>query len=110
MNQIKNASKVFLILSLLIISCDKDKEEQVEIDYLKFKLIAWNSLSPSTQKIVLHDWKEAEAIITKNPDYNENVIVVIFHTPYDFLTCPISVYVDIETEEVIHPKNIPLCD
>jgi hypothetical protein len=84
-------------------------EEQGEIDYLTFKQIAWNSLSPASQETVLHDWKDAEAIMSKNPDNNEDVIIVIFHTPYDALTCPISVYMDIQTGEVICPENIPSC-
>jgi len=95
-----------IIIPFIIFSCDKD---QNEIDYLKFKEIAWNSLSPATQDIVLHDWQDAEASLTKNPDNNKDVIVVIFHTPYDALTCAIAVYIDLESEEVIYPENVPRC-
>lgn len=92
----------WMLFFLIILSCDKDNKELVT-DYLKYKEVAWNSLSPETHEIVLHHWRDAEATITKNPDSSELVIVVIFHTPYDALTCAISVYVDILTEEVIYP-------
>jgi NADPH-dependent 7-cyano-7-deazaguanine reductase QueF len=101
---------ICILLSMLIFSCKKDPDEQGGIDYMKFKRIAWNSLSQETKNIVLHDWRDAETIKTKNPDNNEDVVIVVFHTPNDALTCPISVYVDIKTEEVIYPENIFLCD
>lgn len=100
---------LWMLLSFIIFSCDKDKE-QSEIDYFKFKEIAWNSLAPASKEIVLHDWIDAEAVMTKNPDSNKDVIMVFFHTPYDALTCPISVYVDIDTEEVIYPENRLKCN
>ena len=99
-----------ILLSFLFITCDKENEEKKDIEYLKFKQIAWNSLSTASQESVTHDWKDAEAKTTKNPDNDEDVVLVVFHTIYDALTCPISVYIDIETEEVIFPENILLCD
>lgn len=108
--------KVLLIYSMITvisvsISCTKDKEDISEIDLLKYKKIAWNSLLESQQEIVLHEWFEADASVVKNPDnINENVVLVLFHTPYDALTCPIRVYVAIKSEMVIYPENIELCN
>jgi len=110
MNQTAISSMLlWTILYLTVVTCDKGNEE-VQIDFLKFKQIAWNSLSESEQEMVLHDWIEAEASLTQNPNAGEDVILVIFHTPYDALTCPIRVFIDIETEKVIYPENIPKCN
>jgi hypothetical protein len=57
----------------------------------------------------LHNWAEADAQLSKNPDNTDNVVVVVvFRTKYDALSGPITVYIDIKTEKVIYPKNIPL--
>lgn len=105
---------ILVMITLIIagISCTKDKEEKIsEIDLLKYKRIAWNSLSESDQGIVLHEWDEADASVVKKPDNtNEDVVLVLFHTPYDALTCPIRVFIVIKTETVIYPENIALCD
>lgn len=98
----------FLVLTLN--SCKKDKGSE-EPDYMEYKEIAWNSLSEAYQTKVLHDWQDAEATLTTNPDdHNDAVVVVVFHTTLDAVLCPISVYVDYENKVVIHPKNIYLCD
>jgi hypothetical protein len=92
-----------IIILLMTFSCEKEIKD---IDYIKLKYIAWNSLSPALQKTVVHNWRDAEAVKIKNPDNYEDIVLVVFHTIYDALTCPISVYVDIKTEKVICPKNI----
>jgi hypothetical protein len=100
----------WILLSVLIISCGKGKELDAE-DYMKFRLIAWNSIETGTREIITHEWKDAEVSRIRNPDNEkEDVMLVDFHTPYENLTCPIYVYVDIKTEEVFYPKNVLVCD
>jgi hypothetical protein len=112
MKSIQNSMLLTALFCLIItVSCGKDKDESAEPDYQKYKLVAWNSLSASEQAIVTHEWKEAEAILTKNPDDNaDRIVLVVFHTTMDALLCPINVYVDLESQEVIYPENIMLCD
>ena len=111
----KTTQNHMLLIALLYlisnVSCEKTKDENVEPDYLKYKLIAWNSLNSSEQAIVTHEWNEAEAMPINNPDnITDRVVLVVFHTNMEALTCPINVYVDLETRAVIYPKNIMLCD
>jgi hypothetical protein len=110
MQHIKRLFFPVLVFLIVLLSCKNDKIDPDDIDLMKFREIAWNSLYPETQAIVLHSWQEAEAVFAENPDDGSDVIIVIFHTPNDALTCAISVYVDIESEEVIYPENRLLCD
>lgn len=112
MKTFQNQRLLVALLCLLIsVSCEKSDDENVEPNYLKYKLIAWNSLSQSAQAIVTHEWNEAEAMLINNPDdITDRVILVVFHTTMDALTCPIYVYVDLETRNVICPKNVMLCN
>jgi hypothetical protein len=99
-----NLMVIIIPLCMLVSSCKKEKDEM-----LKYKQIAWNSLSETSKGIIIQDWKDANAMFINNPDNaNEKVVLVTFVTNVMALSGPINVYIDLETQTVIHPVNIPL--
>ena len=95
------------IVSVLFLTACLDIKDSEEIDLNAYKLIAWNSLTIEAQQTVTHDWQEAEASIIQNPDdVKKNIVLVVFHTINDILTCPIHIYIRIDTKEIYDPQNI----
>lgn len=100
------AALVLTFLSFLTTSCEKDNDLS-KADLLKFKEIAWNSLSASQQEFVTVDWQDANAKVIKNPDNEaEDIVLVSFRTTVSDLTGPLNVFIHIKTEEIFRPNNL----
>ena len=67
---------------------------------IKFRMIAWHSLSVREKDLVVHSWKKADVQVMENEDGPVGTIAVMFETKQNEQDGFIVVYIDQKTHKI----------
>ena len=89
------------VIGLVIASCDRDNNPVRSIDDMKYREVAWTSLSAEEKETVTIDWREAKVNKCNYWEKEQEAACVEFNTTLDPLLGPIVVFIEPVTLEVL---------